>query len=115
MTRIGKYRVVGTQRLFIPKNEESWIQFPDGKDSIDVKISFEDDSNEKSSSLRAEGKGAHLHLTLKNWKSPLGQCTASPIQIGKTDAGEPIHLMAASWMIGDMRIIEIQVLAGGDQ
>ena len=114
MTRIGIYRIVGTQRLMIPNSEESWIHFPDGKDFIDVQITFENDTEEKASSLRAVGKGSHLELILRNWNNPLGQCTATPIKIGKTDAGEPLHIMAASLMIGSTRMVEVQMMAGGE-
>jgi hypothetical protein len=116
MTKVGPYRVIDTKRLLIPKDQESWLRFLDGTATIDVQIVFESDSDPKvRPTLRFEGLSTHLRLVFKNWRDPFGLSTASPIHCGTTDAGEPLHFMAASWMIGDTRVVDVQMMAGGAQ
>lgn len=114
MTRVGSYRVIETKRLLIPKGLESWIQFMNGNEAIDIQIIFENSDDAKASAtLSFVGHDKHGQIILKNWNNTLGQSTASPVPIGETDAGEPLSFMAASWMIGETRIVEVQMMAGG--
>ena len=118
MTKVGPYKVIDNKRLLIPKDQESWIYFEwewtGGRDHINIQIIFENDPDPKAPpTLRSEGKPTHASLIFRNWRNPLGLSTATPFQIGNTDAAEPLFLLAASWMIGDTRVIEIQLMTGG--
>jgi hypothetical protein len=85
-----------------------------GTEPINIQIIFENSADDKAPpTLSFVGHDKYGQLILKNWNNSLGSSTASPVLIGETDAGEPLSFMAASWMIGDTRIIEVQIMAGG--
>lgn len=118
MTRVGALRVIGTQRLLIPDGEESWMSFdwvdPSGPDSVEIQLTFEGGADGDSSpSLRLEGKGDHGRVVFVNWNNPLGQSIAAPITFASTNAGEDLSMLAAMWMIGKLRIVEVQIMVGG--
>lgn len=118
MIKVGPYRVLGNQRLIIPKDQESWILFQwetaGAPDHCELQLQFEADTDPKAPpTLRSEGLGSHVRIVFRNWRNPMGLSTASPILVGKTDAGGQLFFMAASWMTGDTRFIEIQLMEGG--
>lgn len=114
MNQIGTYRVVDTKRLLIPRDQESSLEFVDGTERINLKLVFESDADEKATAaIRVEGKSDHARIVFRNWRGSLGQSTVDPIPIGETDKKEAISFMAASWRIGNTRIIEVQIMIGG--
>jgi hypothetical protein len=109
-TRIGSLRVVGSQRLLIPQSRESWMFFVCDGEAIRLNLIFTTDEEPTNPKIKAEGRGDHAKLSFYNWTNSFGLSTKEPIRIGTNLKKQPILLIAASWLIGDTRIIEIQVM-----
>jgi hypothetical protein len=80
-----------------------------------LNLVFEITSTEPNtpSTLAFEGKGDHGKVVFRNWQNPLGTCLVDPVQIGQTNSRQPLFFMAASWLIGVTRIVDVQLMAGG--
>jgi hypothetical protein len=109
-TRIGSLRAVGNQRLLIPQSRESWMFFVCDGEAIKLNLIFTTDDEPTNPKIKAEGQGDHATLSFYNWTNSFGMSTKEPIRIGTNLKNQPILLMAASRLIGDTRIIEIQVM-----
>lgn len=119
---IGKLEVIGHERLIIPKGSDAWITFLDDKtrSQTRLQIIFEDTQEQagtkekKTPSIKIKGGTDHGILSFIDWKNSLGTATIEPVRLGQTADGSPMWFMAAAQAIGETRVLDIQLMKGGN-
>lgn len=112
-SRIGDLEVVNFSSLLVPKDEVATLEFSHDNDFQTFLIRFEEGSSDsKSNSLRMKGGENFLEIVFSNWTNSNGMCTPRPLEVGITDSGRPILILANVRKIGPLYTVDIQTMLG---
>ena len=108
MIKIGDYEVVAHHTLLVPQNTMVHIQLPIANPKINVKIEFDNTTDEQGIQIHP---GAHeTRFIFCNWNHILGTVMVEPAPFVTTNDKRTIYFMACNYAIGDTNKLDLQFL-----
>lgn len=116
--KVNGNEVINFSSLLVPETESALLEFEHDGDQQRFSLNFEIEEPEnekegKTRSLRFAGEENYLSLTFVNWDSPIGVSTGKPIEVGETEKGELIYILANVAKLGGLYRVDIQTMLGG--
>jgi hypothetical protein len=115
-TMIGTFRVVGHQRLIIADTVDVWAVLPiPDEDPVRLRLKFLTDETSTDTQLGLKGQNDHAVLTFTNWKNAGGLATPKPLHIATSEKGRQLYVLAAMFLLGEIRLLDLQMMVAGEK
>lgn len=116
-TIVNGNEVISFASMLLPEGQQGIVEFIHEGDVQRFSIEFKTDKSliddeTNTRQLRFQGEENQLSIVFVNWDSPLGIANSEAIEVGVTDQGRPIFILAYASKAGSVYRVDLQTMVG---